>query len=111
MLQTQCMDALARANEVRLKRAEIRRKLIAGELSPIDILDDVPACMATVETADFLTWIPRIGRQRAQKILQHGRGGHPIVGGKVPLGSLSLRTRQTLAVALPDHADRLTIAA
>jgi hypothetical protein len=96
----QCMTALQRANAVRLARAEIRHKLVIGELTAVDVLDDVPAAMAKVPIGDFLTWIPRVGEYRARKILTD-EIGRPIVGRDVPLGCLSLATRRRIALRLP----------
>lgn len=97
----QHMTALRRANEVRLARAEIRRKINVGELTAIDVLDEVPAEVAKVLIGDFLTWLPGIGRHRALKILSD-HDHRPIVGAGVPLGSLSLTTRRRLAASIDD---------
>lgn len=96
----QHMTALQRANHVRLARAEIRRRLHAGELSAVDVLDDVPDVMARVSVGEFPTWLPRIGEYRAGKILTDN--GRRIVGHSVPLGCLSLATLRRIAVRLPE---------
>lgn len=95
----QHMVALERANEVRLATAAFKRQLKEGEVDPRDVLADVPDLVRKTKVYDFLTWCPRIGRERAWAILR-SNPNHPI-GPSLPLGRLSERTRLRLAAQLP----------
>lgn len=98
-MSAQSMQALERANEVRLKQADLRRQVKAGQVDPRDLLGDVPDVLERVKIGVFLTWCPRVGDQKAGEILR-GDLRHPI-SPTLPLGRLSERTRLRLACALP----------
>lgn len=101
-MSAQSMQALQRANEVRLKQADLRRQVKAGEVNPRDLLIEVPDVLRRVKIGVFLTWCPRIGDQRASEILR-SNPMHPI-GPSLQLGQLGERTRHRLARALPATA-------
>lgn len=91
MMLQQHEQALQRANEVRLGRASIKRQVGSGELNAVELLEDLPELLEGVVVEDFLTWLPRVGRHRARKML-NGLGMTPTLR----LGAMSDRTRHRL---------------
>src|SRR5690349_14428608 len=65
---SQHMDALARANEVRLKRSEIKRKVAEGELTVAEVLADPPAEVETMSISELLRAQHRWGNERTRKL-------------------------------------------
>lgn len=67
----QSMAALARGNEIRVKRAAIKRELKAG--SPVvPLLLDPPDFMGTMKVADLLVAMPSWGPVKVKKTLRTG---------------------------------------
>src|SRR5512140_324841 len=58
----QRMDALSRANEVRVLRAQLKRDLKAGRVSIGALLLDPPPYLETAKIFDMLLALPRDGR-------------------------------------------------
>jgi hypothetical protein len=69
----QRLDALARANQVRSARAQLKRDLAAGSLKLARVLADPPPCAHTARVRDLLMAVPGIGRARAGRALAHCR--------------------------------------
>jgi hypothetical protein len=88
----QRMEALGRANEVRARRAQLKRDLKAGRVSIGALLLDQPPYPETAKVFDMLLALPKIGRVKATKILQSCR----VSLGKT-FGGLSERQRAELA--------------
>lgn len=65
----QRLDALERANAVRLGRADLRRKLATGELSATDLLADPPDAILTWQVGELLSAQWRWGGIRTRKFL------------------------------------------
>ncbi|HSC21902.1 MAG TPA: hypothetical protein VLC07_09260 [Solirubrobacterales bacterium] len=65
----QHMRALDRANEIRLARAALKRKVAAGKASAADIVEEVPPETESMTIAELLTSQRRWGRTRARKFL------------------------------------------
>lgn len=65
----QRMEALARANEIRLARAKAKRLLRLGAVDPVELLRDPPVYLATMKVEDFLRALPKIGRIKARQML------------------------------------------
>jgi hypothetical protein len=104
MMSAQSMQALERANEVRLKQADLRRQIKTGELDPRAVLAAPPAVLDKIKVGVFLRWCPRVGDQKAEEMLRHVRVGarHAhFVSPSLPLGRLSEPTRLALAEQLP----------
>ena len=95
VIQPQCMQALARANEVRLARARLKRAVGAGERSTIEVVSDVPWEAQTMPIGELLCSQRRWGRARSRKLLM---GIH--LSEAKPLGSLTPRQRRLLVGAL-----------
>lgn len=66
----QQMDALRKANEVREWRAEARREVKAGDIERwCEILVSADFRIASMTLLDFLLWLPKVGEQRARRII------------------------------------------
>jgi len=63
------MQALARANRVRLARAELKRSIARGDLEAADVVRDCPWETESMTLAELLTSQRRWGRTRARKFL------------------------------------------
>jgi hypothetical protein len=64
------MQALARANRVRLARAELKRSIGRGEVDVAEVIRDCPWETESMTLAELLTSQRRWGRTRARKLLQ-----------------------------------------
>jgi hypothetical protein len=89
------MQALARANEVRLARAALKRAVRAGEQSAIEVVRDVPWEAQTMPIGELLCSQRRWGRARSRKLLMSIH-----LSEAKPLGSLTPRQRRLLVGAL-----------
>lgn len=65
----QHMQALARANRVRLARAELKRSIARGEVEAANVVRDCPWETESMTLAELLTSQRRWGRTRARKFL------------------------------------------
>jgi hypothetical protein len=65
----QHMQALARANRVRLARAELKRAIGRGEVEVAEVVRDCPWEAESMTLAELLTSQRRWGRTRARKFL------------------------------------------
>jgi hypothetical protein len=95
----QHLRALARANEVRLARAELKRQVADGEISAAHVILESPWEAASMSVADLLTSQRRWGTTRCRKLLQ----AIPMSENKT-VGSMTERQRQALAALLEDTA-------
>lgn len=66
---TQRLDALERANEVRTKRAALKRDLAGRRVSILDVLREPPECIETAKVFDLLLSVPKYGRVKTNKVL------------------------------------------
>jgi len=88
----QYMRALERANEVRLARAELKRKVAAGAVDVADVVLECPWEAQSMAVSDLLTSQRRWGHTRCRKLLAQV----PLSERKT-LGSMTDRQRRTLA--------------
>lgn len=88
----QHMRALARANEVRLARADLKRRVADGEISVGEVIIECPWEASSMTISDLLLSQRRWGAARCRKFLQ----GISIPETKT-LGSLTERQRRILA--------------
>ena len=65
----QCLDALERANEVRIKRAQLKRDLNGGRRTLESVLRDPPDYVLTAKIIELLLVLPRYGRVRVDQVL------------------------------------------
>ena len=91
----QHMQALARANRVRLARAELKRQVAEGELSVADVVLSCPWEAHSMAIADLLMSQHRWGRTRCRRFL----GAIPMSETKT-IGSMTDRQRRALAARL-----------
>jgi hypothetical protein len=91
----QCMRALDRANEVRIARAELKRRVFRGELHVADVIRDCPWEAETMRIGELLTCQFRWGWTRCRKML-----AQLPMSEQRTLGSMTERQRQTLSALL-----------
>jgi hypothetical protein len=89
------MLALRRANEVRLARAELKRRVAAGEVEVAEVILDCPWEAHSMAVADLLMSQRRWGQTRCRKFLSQIQ-----MSEKKTLGSMTERQRRTLAAML-----------
>lgn len=92
---TQRRTALVKANDVRLKRAQLKRDLKARKISGLQMLDDLPEWLETMKVIEFLLALPKVGRVKATKYLKTCE-----VSPAKTIGGLSDRQRAELRAAL-----------
>jgi hypothetical protein len=91
----QHMRALERANQVRLARAELKRRIAAGEIGAAEVILDCPWEAQSMAIADLLMSQRRWGQTRCRKFLSQ----IPMSEQKT-VGSMTERQRRTLAAML-----------
>lgn len=97
--EEQHLRALARANEVRLARAALKRRIAAGDLCVAQVILDSPWEAESMAVADLVESQRRWGRARCRRVL----ATVPVSESK-PVGSLTERQRHALAGALREAA-------
>jgi hypothetical protein len=85
------MDALQRANDIRTRRAQLKRDLKAGRASIHQLLLDVPEWLETAKVFDLLLAVPKYGRVKVNRILTQCR-----ISPSKTIGGLSERQRNEL---------------
>jgi hypothetical protein len=91
----QYMRALERANQVRLARAGLKRRIATGEIDIADVLLDCPWEADSMAIADLLMSQRRWGQTRCRKFL-----AQLPMSEKKTIGSMTDRQRQTLVAML-----------
>jgi hypothetical protein len=91
----QYMRALERANQVRLARAELKRRVAVGELDVAGVILDCPWEADSMAVADLLMSQRRWGQTRCRKFL-----AQIPMSEKKTVGSMTDRQRRTLAAML-----------
>jgi hypothetical protein len=91
----QRMDALQRANEIRTRRAQLKRDLKGGRVSIHTLLLDPPEFLETAKVFDMLLAVPKYGRVKANKVLGTCR-----ISPSKTIGGLSERQRNELVSLL-----------
>ena len=87
----QRMEALQRANEIRTRRAQLKRDLKAGRQSIHDLLLEPPEYVETAKVFDMLMAVPKFGRVKAARFLNQCR-----ISQSKTVGGLSDRQRAEL---------------
>ena len=87
----QRMDALARANDVRVKRAQLKKDLKDGKVKIEQILGNPPEYVSTAKVIDILMAVPKFGRVKAARFLNTCR-----ISQSKTVGGLSDRQRAEL---------------
>ncbi|MDX6670325.1 MAG: hypothetical protein QOI91_688 [Solirubrobacteraceae bacterium] len=91
----QRMDALGKANEIRTRRAQLKRDLKSGRMSIHKLLLAPPEWIETAKVLDMLLAVPKYGRVKANKILTQCR-----ISPSKTIGGLSERQRSELVTLL-----------
>jgi hypothetical protein len=91
----QYMRALERANQVRLARAELKRRVAGGEIGVAEVILDCPWEAHSMAVADLLMSQRRWGQTRCRKFLSQIQ-----MSEKKTVGSMTERQRRTLAAML-----------
>ncbi len=86
----QRMEALQRANDIRSRRAQLKRDLKAGRQPIHELLLSPPEYLLTAKVFDLLLAVPKYGRVKAGKILSPSK----------TLGGLSERQRGELVTLM-----------
>lgn len=87
----QRMEALQRANDVRSRRAQLKRDLKAGRQPIAELLLAPPEYLETAKVFDLLLAVPKYGRVKVNKILSQCR-----ISPSKTIGGLSERQRDEL---------------
>jgi hypothetical protein len=87
----QRMEALTRANHIRVRRAQLKRDLKAGAVHIADLLADPPSEVLTAKVYDMLMAVPRLGQVKATRVLTQCR-----ISQSKTVGGLSDRQRAEL---------------
>ena len=100
---SQCMEALARANKVRLARAALKREISAGHRNITEVIMESPWEVESMSLGELLCSQRRWGRARSRKLLS----STSLSEGK-RVGTLTERQRRILVAALEEKfASRL----
>jgi hypothetical protein len=87
----QRMEALARANHIRVRRAQLKKDLKDGRAQIEAILLDPPDWVSTAKVFDMLMAVPKFGRVKAARLLNQCR-----ISQSKTVGGLSERQRTEL---------------
>src|ERR1700693_6351788 len=91
----QRMEALQRANDVRSRRAQLKRDLKAGRQPIHELWLAPPEYLLTAKVFDLLLAVPKYGRVKVNKILSQCR-----ISPSKTLGGLSQRQRAELGTLM-----------
>jgi hypothetical protein len=97
----QYMEALERANEIRVHRAQLKRDLKAGKVAASELIDRPYPMVDTMKVIDVLVAMPKTGRIKANARLKRCN-----VSPSKTLGDLSERQRNELVRGLPACVQR-----
>ncbi len=87
----QRMEALKRANDIRVRRAQLKRELKDGRVGIQSVLLHPPDYVETAKVLDMLMAVPKFGRVKAARLLNQCR-----ISQSKTVGGLSDRQRAEL---------------
>jgi hypothetical protein len=87
----QRMRALEKANEIRSRRAQLKRDLKAGKVKVETLLLDPPEWVLSAKAFDMILAVPKYGRVKANRIMNQCR-----ISPSKTIGGLSERQRAEL---------------
>jgi hypothetical protein len=87
----QRMEALQRANDIRVRRAQLKKDLKEGRVGIEKVLLDPPDYVSTAKVFDMLMAVPKFGRVKAARLLNQCR-----ISQSKTVGGLSERQRTEL---------------
>src|SRR5262245_45715320 len=91
----QRMKALQRANDIRVRRAKLKKDLKDGRVKIVKILENPPEYVSTAKVFDMLLAVPKFGRVKAARFLNQCR-----ISQSKTVGGLSDRQRTELITLL-----------
>jgi S13-like H2TH domain len=94
----QRMEALKRANDIRVRRAKLKKDLKDGHVRVQTILGDPPDYVETAKVFDMLMAVPKFGRVKAARFLNQCR-----ISQSKTVGGLSDRQRAELVGLFDRH--------
>jgi hypothetical protein len=97
----QRLQALERANEIRLARAELKRRIAYGAVSAAEVILEPPSEANSWAIGDLLLSQRRWGQTRSRKFLIRNQ-----INETKPVGALTDRQRRVLADQLSSSAAR-----
>lgn len=89
------MAALRAANEIRVRRARMKRDLRDGTVSAVELAERPPEWLTTMKVTDFLDSLPQMGPTRRRRLMVACR-----IADTKTLGYITDRQRYVLLVAL-----------
>jgi hypothetical protein len=95
----QRLQALERANEIRLARAELKRRIAYGAISAAEVILEPPSEARSWAIGDLLLSQRRWGSTRCRKFLMRNQ-----ISETKPVGALTQRQRRLLAAQLCSSA-------
>jgi len=87
----QRLRALRQANEIRSRRAALKKELASGRVRIADVLAQPPAYAKTAKVRDLLLAVPKVGPARAARVLSRCR-----IAPAKTVGGMSERQRREL---------------
>jgi hypothetical protein len=87
----QRLRALRQANEIRSRRASLKKELASGRVRIEDVLARPPAYAKTAKVQDLLLAVPKVGPARAARLLRRCR-----IAPSKTVGGMSERQRGEL---------------
>jgi hypothetical protein len=91
----QRMRALEAANEIRTKRAQLKKDLKAGKVRIDALLMDPPEYLSSAKVFDLMLAVPKYGRVKVNRVLNQCR-----ISPSKTIGGLSVRQRAELVALL-----------
>lgn len=91
----QRLTALAHGNEIRIKRANLKRDIKAGRANVKSLLADPPEWLETMKVFELLLAEPKVGRVKANKYMNSCR-----ISPSKTVGGMSERQRHELIMAV-----------
>ena len=88
---TQRKDALKKANDIRSKRARLKKDIKARRVKIDELLRDPPEYLNSAKVSELLMTVPKYGRVKVQRALNHCR-----ISPSKTIGGLSQRQRDEL---------------
>jgi len=92
------MEALKRANDIRVRRAKLKKDLKDGRVRIQTILSNPPEYVPTAKVFDILMAVPKFGRVKAARFLNQCR-----ISQSKTVGGLSDRQRAELVGLFDRH--------
>jgi hypothetical protein len=105
-LDPQRVRALKRANEVRLARAELKRRIATGDVSAAEVILGLPSEANSWPVCELLMSQRRWGNQRCVKFLKRNE-----IPERKQVGTLTPRQREMLARQLGASPSRMLVEA